>query len=67
MFTSSFRVKSYVWITSFVLCDTDRASQGASQGGLSGTPLIFGGVVANRIGNFYAGVILHFLVSVMKE
>ena len=23
MFTSSFRVKSYVWITSFVLCDTD--------------------------------------------
>jgi len=25
---------------------------------LLGTPLIFGGVVANRSGNFYAGVIL---------
>jgi len=25
---------------------------------------MFGGVVANRIGNFYAGVILYFLVSV---
>ena len=53
-----------------------RASQGLSGPlrdttyfweGLSGTPLIFGGVVANRIGNFYAGVILHFLGSVMRR
>ena len=35
--------------------------------GLSGTPLIFGGVVADRIGNFYAGVILYFLGSVMRR
>jgi len=46
MFTSRFRVKSYVWITSFVLCDTDgynhrdqRRFPKASQGGLSGGPL----------------------------
>ena len=32
-----------------------------------GTPLIFEGVVANRLGNFYAEVILYFLVSVMRR
>jgi len=35
--------------------------------GLLWTPLIFGGVVANRIRNFFAGVILYFLVSVMRR
>jgi len=28
---------------------------------------MFGGVVANRIANFYAGVILYFIVSVMRR
>jgi len=35
--------------------------------GTMGTPLIFGGVVANRIENFYAGAILYFLVSVKRR
>jgi len=35
--------------------------------GLLGTPLIFGWAVANRIGKFYAGVILYFHVSVMRR
>jgi hypothetical protein len=32
-----------------------------------GTPLILLGVVASRIGNFYAGVVLKFLGSIMRK
>ena len=47
------------------LACTNRRSAIHSISGLLGIPLIFWGVVSNRIGNFYAGVILYFLVSDM--
>ena len=45
---------------------TDLSNQ-TLEGRLLGTPLIFWGVVAKRIGDFYAGVILYFVGSVMRR